>query len=661
MNKKNVVALACTILIGSMQLFAQMGDVAKATGYDPSAPFFTFSGSTRLYGESSSRQGSFAEKPRQFARWEFDPTFALFGFPISVSVLYSTEDSTIRQRINAANISLNPSILQNYIITRAQAKAEEYLSSYGGDALAAKDSLDKYRDSLAKYNPDRLRELEETVKMYDLRGMSATEILARRDLLESAGLLSTFEKVILWLPRVSYGTNYPHYSELTLSGIAVNGLDFEWNPGKFYLAFTTGSVLNPVQQYVRVPNVFQSFDSMKTEPIFARNLTAVRIGYGSKSSTYFILTGIKAKDDQGTEPDTTILRNPPQENYVLDFEGNLSFWEGRINLAGEVAASLLTSDIRASDIQIGDSSGADVPAIITDNLSLKISSFYDWSAISTLSVNVPESATRFNASFRRIGAGYRSLGLVNQRNDYIRYDIRADQAFLNRLFSIGGFIRRDKDNLIDWKRATTEISAWGVNFGITPRNLPYLRLTYAPYYQRNNSSDTLFKVDNTTSLFTALTGYSYQLLGVNNTTNLTYTTNSIKTYTGLGDFSLSSIQAGHSVSFQFPLTLSASVGIIQQQSKIVGLESMSILNLDFSAGYTIWDVWNLNGGINIAKEQSNSSRTGYFFSTSVPIWKIATLDIRAEKNVFSTNTIGQDQFLGSYNETIFRATLSRSW
>ncbi len=667
--------LLCIVVLSfcSIQLRAQLTDVASAsTGYNPSAPFFTFSGNTRLYAESSSRQGYFSERPRQYAFWEFNPTFALFGIPFGVNVLYSTEDDSLRQHINMAALSLDPTILKNYIISRAQAKAEEYLAKYEGELESAKDSIAMYGDSLAKYNPERLKELEETVRMYDIRGMSAKDVLARRDLLEKAGLLSTFEKVMLWMPRVVVGTSYPSYNEFTLNGIGVNGVDFEWNPGKFYMAFTTGKVLNPIQQYIRYPvNVIKNPDSTIIQPIYGRNLTAFRIGYGRRDDTYFILTAMKAKDDATTQPydstkistDTvpTVSDVTPQENYVVDFEGNVSLFEDRWILRGEVAGSLFTSDTRSSDIQFGDSTNSDVPGIVKDNINLKVSSFIDWSALANTTVNIPETATRFSATARRIGAGFRSLGLLNQRNDYIRYDVRIDQGLFSRQLSVGGFVRRDLDNLISWKRNTTEIFAYGVTLGISPRKLPYIRAMYSPYYQRNDATNDTFKVQNTTSLLSLTTGYAYQLFDVSNNTTLSYTTNTIRSFKAISDFDLSSITLGHSVSFSFPLTVSASVGLIKQNSTIKDFQQINITNIDINANYTLFDVWNLNAGINLANEKNASTRTGFFFGTTVPIWKIAVFDLRAEKNTFSTINTNAGQFLADFNETIVRATLSKSW
>ncbi len=184
---------------------------------------------------------------------------------------------------------------------------------------------------------------------------------------------------------------------------------------------------------------------------------------------------------------------------------------------------------------------------------------------------------------------------------------------------------------------------------------------YSPYYQRNDATNDTFKVQNTTSLLSLTTGYAYQLFDVSNNTTLSYTTNTIRSFKAISDFDLSSITLGHSVSFSFPLTVSASVGLIKQNSTIKDFQQINITNIDINANYTLFDVWNLNAGINLANEKNASTRTGFFFGTTVPIWKIAVFDLRAEKNTFSTINTNAGQFLADFNETIVRATLSKSW
>ena len=121
-----------------------------------------FSGSSRLYTQYSSRQGINQQTPKNYWRWDLNPTLTVYGIPISMNFFLSSEQSGLRQNINRFSLSL--------VTTK---------------------------------------------------------------LLRKVPVLSYFSKL-------GIGTCNPYYSSLTLSGVAVTGVDLEFTPGIFYLAFTGG-------------------------------------------------------------------------------------------------------------------------------------------------------------------------------------------------------------------------------------------------------------------------------------------------------------------------------------------------------------------------------------------------------------------------------------
>jgi hypothetical protein len=120
---------------------------------------------------------------------------------------------------------------------------------------------------------------------------------------------------------------------------------------------------------------------------------------------------------------------------------------------------------------------------------------------------------------------------------------------------------------------------------------------------------------------------------------------------------------GHSTTFEFPLTLSVALSQIKQNTSSLLLPSMSIVNADLGVNYILNDVWNLSAGVTVAMESqlSKSNRTGFHFNVTVPVWNIATFELRAEKSAFKNTSAGQSQFLSEYDESIVRASLSKYW
>ncbi len=665
-------AMACAFAVLSNGLLLANDDSSQgssASSYSPKQPFFSFGGRAQLFGEYSNQSGSFMDKDPRYAYLEFAPTFSVYGIPISASVLYSTEDHAFHQHINSASISLNPSILQSYIVNRAQEKAEAYVTDHLSSAESAKDSLEKYKDVLQREAPERLRELEQSARMEEIRSMNPRDLASNKQLLQQAGLLSDYEKTMLLLPRVSLGTTYPQYTDLSLSGIAVKGVDADWNPSKLFVAFCTGTVLNPIPQYHPF-DPFRSIDStFSTQPVYSRAITAARLGYGSKSSSFVILSVVKAKDDPSSVPivqnDSVPISSTPEESTILDLEWVSSLWDSRITTSVEGALSLYTSDVTSSEADLGLDSTDPVIAFFRRQVQIRLTSSYDWAAAATVRSTFPETGTKLSASLRRVGAGYHSLGLLNQRSDFVRMDLKADQSFFRHQLTIGGFYRDDHDNLADWKRATTSINAYGVNLGVSPRSYPFLRLSYSPYTQTNDASVDSLKLNTVTTMLSATLGYSYRIVGTSNNTTVSYMHNTIESINHLSDFAIHSYMLGHNTSFSFPLTLSLAVSHIEQQNLSSSINLPSLLSVwegQIGCTYVIADIWNLSAGFSLADEQTDGTRNGYYASLNVPIGKIASFDIRAEKNVFkSTTLVGTQQYLRPYDETIVRASISRYW
>ncbi len=639
------------------------------TPYSPDAPFFSFNGHLRIFGEYDNQSGSFMEKQPRYGVVELAPSFAIYGLPFSASFLYSTEDHNFHQQINSASISLNPTVLQNYIIAQAQKKAEAYLSEQTSSAEQARDSLQHFREQLQQEGQDRIRQLEQTARMDEIRHMDPRDLANQKQLLQDAGLLSSYEKIMLLLPRISVGTTYPLYTDMTLSGIAVKGYDIEWTPGQFIFAYTRGQVLNPVPQYHPFDPFATADSSLIAAPVFARSMQAFRIGFGSKLGSAVIFSLLSFKDDPNSvtvvQNDSVPALSSPESNLVADVEWRAVFFNRHLSSTVELASSLFTYDNTSSEADLGLDTTNSAIQFLRKQLDLRVSSNWDWAATVALKGDIPETGTRASVAVRRLGTGYHSLGLLNQRTDFIRTEARADQSLFQHQFSVGGFFREDHDNLADWKSATTSIQAFGVNVGISPRSYPFLRLSYSPYKQSNNAAGDSLRTNSTTTLVNATLGYSYRIIGASHSTAFTYSNNTIDGLSSVGRFSIQSLSLSHTTSFQFPLSLTAAVSRISQKADVslanVTL-NLQVWDADLSATYVLKEIWNLSAGASLADEQTDGTRIGFFAALSVPIGSIAVFDCRAEKNVFrNSGLVSTQQYLYPYDETIIRATLSKYW
>lgn len=78
---------------------------------------------------------------------------------------------------------------------------------------------------------------------------------------------------------------------------------------------------------------------------------------------------------------------------------------------------------------------------------------------------------------------------------------------------------------------------------------------------------------------------------------------------------------------------------------------------DFSSSYLFFNTVQMTGGLNIAKEMKNNNKLGIYLNSNIALWFLGNLDLRAEKNIYNDNI----SHTGSYDEFVFKATLSTNW
>lgn len=609
-------------------------------------------GGYRIMGQTANRVGTFQERPQDIWRMEINPTLTIYGVPLSGSVLMSSEQAGIRQDINAFSLTLDPEALQRIVLARAYRAMQDVYESDDGALLR---DLDGIRDSLKAVDPAKLEQLEAWQAIQQAREVGNMDISSTGDALRTLGLMSDAESFISKLPTIGFGTVFPTFTPLTVSGTRLQGGSFEWNPGGvFYMHAAYGTTQRPLARLdtVRVDSgLVTSFDNSA----FGRNMIAGTIGVGRREGSHLFVTGVHIVDENrldGFVSDSNTALTP-QKNMVLGLDFRTEPVPGYWTIQGELAGSLTVGDRNAPTFTTNS-----VPDFLLAAADSSMSSYIDWSLVGATAFNIRETGSRLNIAYRRIGAGYRALAVPNLRTDLLRYDARFDQVFWRRQLSAGLFYRRDEDNLIPWKRSTTTITSMGVSLGMNIRRLPFLRLTYAPYVQENDATNPLLQFVNRTSMVTVASGYSYTIDELACNTTLNGGRQWSETTGNVADFGVTTVSLSQLVSFASSLTVGAGMGAIVQS--FPGEVSTTIWTVDGSAAYTLWEVATISGGLSVALEADRSNRAGFFFSCNAPIGDVAVVDVRAERTLFSER-IEPNLLGGSYNETIVRASISRSW
>jgi len=599
---------------------------------EPKKSFIGFTGTAKLLGESSGRDIPGSDMPLSFANTEISSTLAIYNFPLTASILLSTIGG--KQNINTFSVYYDKEYLSKLLeskISEAKQKIEQKIQE---ERTKLEQKLLEQKAKLEKKAYDQLEKLELS-KLED----KANQL--KSDVEEGKGLLSGPMKFMSYFKTLGIGTNYPDYSKYSVNGVSVTGLDVEFNPGIFYLAFTGLRNQKEIQNEA-----------------FKRNLLAGRIGIGKIDKSHFILTGMYAKDDEYSMSIDTAVNKllKPQANYLVGSNVKLSFMDSKLTLEAEGNVSVLTRDVTAPDIV-----SSEIPEIVTNLISPKISTSFDYMYAVKTSLDIDKTGTKLSGGISMIGPGYVSLGAPTLRNDKFGFEAKLEQKFLERKISFSAGIKSSRDNLIDSKSSTTSLTNLSFSLGLNFKNYPFLKLMYNPFFQSNDKEITTTdssKIDNKTHFFTAMAGYNKKLGTITSQTSVSYTLQSSKTLFGLYDVSLWSAILNQSFTFKDPLTLAGSFGYTSAEYTGVGFSSVfsSDLNLNYSFEENIQG----SAGLNVSAESTDlgkNSKFSFYGGTNFTLWKYLKFEARAEQIVYRQKSNSK----GDYDDFLLRLTMNTTW
>lgn len=554
---------------------------------------------------SSSKPAQFSQLPLNYWTFEINPRLSVYDIPFGLNIYLSSLNNSSRQSLNSVSFMLDIDRLKSKIKDRISEKVKDIVSS-------ADSSLGKLSDIEALSDPNKLTENAEKL-----------------------GLISPAEKLFLNIKTLGIGRTYPDYSELTVSGVPVNGLNLEFNPGILYFAVAAGNNTEGI-----------------AEVSFKRSFFAGRIGVGEKENTHFFLTALKMKDDLNSiQVSSSNLLLTPQENVVLGSEGKLSLFKELVKIEGEAAVSAFTRDLNDADFVSGS-----IPDFVKNLLTPKLSTSFDYAWKGKIAFNHESSATFLSLGVRRIGPGFMSLAAPNLRQDQFQFDFNFDQKFADRKITMKTFFRVYNDNLINWKQSTTTTTSVGINLGFYFPNLPFVQINYSPYSQSNDNVLAAQKMENAFDMFSLMTGYSYRLSSVSASTTLSFTGQWQNNKIGIisNKFSNESYMLNQSFSFEFPLTLSSTLSLVQ--SKILSISS-SITEFDLNGNYQLSEMISANLGGTISKEENYTKKTMIYMGSNIILYQWLRFELQG--NISNYKDLSGGGL--NYNDSMLQASVSVNW
>jgi hypothetical protein len=517
-------------------------DSSKSFKNDESSvpPALAFEGEARMTMEHSNQRPLLASRPPNYARLQVDPTIIVFGTPLRLNFLLSTEslvgaapderDLLSRGAIGSQNMRRN-------INGALQQRVSDEISKL--EATRDSVSIDSLRTFL------KADSLEINSRLEELYRLQETDLSQNMDALQQFGIATDKQRFLAQFPAFGFGNVAPRFGKQLLNDVTINGGFVEYNPEMIYTAASVGKIqrladISAVSQdVIEQDSILFKNASLSQFELF-KNLYSVRFGIGKTTGDHVIITGLYAEDDEQSiaiqnsinrlRVDTTIAildslgnevdfkdssffknntivskqRNygvgavahyePPIENLKIDGEINLMYFEDKGNF------SAFKNIEPVKNLPDFLRKGAE-DSTITDY------------AFAVKAVYMPfENTANFSTGIRYVGGGYRSVGTAGLRTDALRWDGLYTQTFLkNRLrFSLNSSL--DKSGYKDLINSSDIFSAGG-GLDVKIPQWPTLHLGYQRHAQTletNKNQPTLRNAtSNTINNFITTAAYFY--------------------------------------------------------------------------------------------------------------------------------------------------------
>jgi hypothetical protein len=480
-----------------------------------------------------------------------------------------------------------------------------------------KDSInaqvEKYQGQVHEYE-NQIKDL--STKLADLKDPKKLAQNGKTYLTKTAHF---FENV----RKLEIGMCYPDYSTFLVSGVAVKGVNVEYEKKGFYLAFTFGKTVNnflvtnnPIQnQLLNVQNLYNFFDFNYVKD--SRRVTAIKCGYGKKDGNHlyfgllygigmpaYIYTTTPINTEHGVIPDRNFV-SEIDGKYILSEKSTLDLVYGR--------SSLQTAD---QDNGTGE-----------NGLNSILYSKQSNAAMGKYSLILPKTRTKLAITGRWVDPFFKSFGVGFMRSDNVRGEIKLEQA-IGKKFKVSGFYRRDEDNLLSIYNYKTVLQTIGANLTVKIKRSLTVRLGYNPVLLNVDTKDKSYTAHNTNNISNVLVTYVPSLRRGNVLFNLMY--NYYYLTTGEQNTTFQNITFSNLTQFKKSFKNNITAGWFSSSGDSLNNRTWLITD---ELGYTFKKAGTISGGLKGAYNQGAGLQYGYLFKMSYPIIKHLSFELSGEKLV----------------------------
>jgi hypothetical protein len=161
---------------------------------------------------------------------------------------------------------------------------------------------------------------------------------------------------------------------------------------------------------------------------------------------------------------------------VVGISSRVTFFGDLISWKIDAGGSAFTRDIRQEKIDVSDT---DVPDVVTDLYTPRISSIFNWSGETSLMLNLKNFS--IGGSYRRVNPDYRTLGINYINDDVENITLNTSFSLRENQLNISGSYGIQKNNLNQKQTSRTDRTIGSVNLNFNPSSVFGITMQYSNF------------------------------------------------------------------------------------------------------------------------------------------------------------------------------------
>jgi hypothetical protein len=442
-----------------------------------------------------------------------------------------------------------------------------------------------------------------------IREASPEELLQDPNTLRKIGQFGKGYGFLTQISSFGVGNVLPNHSALSLQGVSLNGIQLAWQGEKWYSDVAIGKLRS---------GPWQSLDPTQAPSAW---LAAVRAGWGAPTQSHVHLLS-QASWEMGAQA-------AGRSQQLIGLSAQYLLWKERFRVQGQVMHSKWQNEtplIPASDSFPIWGLWGTAPLSSTGTA---------WSVETELKLF--QGNTQLFGKWMEVPENYYSPAAPMLIRGQQAYEVRVRQQLMKSRIQLSAYGRKNRNDLLPLVPVAASAVSIGLDLALRLPKLPYLQLTYAPFYQEQIAQDTaaIRPSGYRQSLFNLVSGYHAQLGKISSTTNVIYSLQWGGTSKASDVFLAHLLSATQSFQFPSSFALTGSATFVQAD---YSLALNRTLQGEINASGSLFHRWTHTLGVMAQQQEKQAAHWGGYWQQQLALAPSLSLDLLLRYNPLTTIT-----------------------